>query len=56
MLRCCFRACKYPYVARDGKGRIFGLADIERILAVTKDFTKSRNPSQEEVHRAEHLA
>ncbi len=39
-----FRAGRYPEVARDGKGRIFVLADIERILAITKNFNKSRNP------------
>jgi hypothetical protein len=55
-LRWRFKAGKYPEVARDGKGRIFVLADIERILAITKNFTKSRNPNQEEVHGPEHLA
>jgi len=55
-LRWRFRACKYPEVARDGNGRMYLLADIERILAITKNFTGSQNPKQEEVHRPEHLA
>jgi DNA-binding transcriptional MerR regulator len=35
-LRWRFKTGKYPEVVRDGKGRIFALADIERILAITK--------------------
>jgi len=37
-------------VARNGKGRIFALADIDRILAITKNFPKLRSPKREEVN------
>jgi hypothetical protein len=46
-LRWRFTTGKYPEVARDGKGRIFALADIERIIAITKNFPNSRNPKHE---------
>ena len=38
-----FNTGKYPEVARDGKDRMFALADIERILAITKRFPNFRN-------------
>jgi hypothetical protein len=46
-LRWRFKTGKYPEVARDGKGRLFALADLERIIAITKNFPHSRNPKQE---------
>jgi hypothetical protein len=39
-----FNTGKYPEVARDGKGRLFALVDIERILAITKHLPGCRNP------------
>jgi hypothetical protein len=42
-----FKTGKYPQVPCDGKGRLFTLADIERILAITKNLPGCRNPNQE---------
>jgi hypothetical protein len=41
-----FDTGKYPEVPSDGKGRLFSLADIERILAITKNLPGGRNADQ----------
>ena len=40
-----FATGKYPEVPRDGKGRLFSLADIERLLAITRKLPNFRTPT-----------
>ena len=40
-----FATGKYPEVPRDGKGRLFSLADIERLLAITHKLPNFRTPT-----------
>jgi len=41
-----FETGKYPEVPSDGKRRLFSIADIERILVITKNLPGCRNPNQ----------
>jgi hypothetical protein len=51
-LRWRFRTGEYPEVTSDGKGRLFALADIERILAITQGLPKCRSPRYGQPHGA----
>jgi len=44
-LRWRFATGKYPKVPRDGKGRLFSLADIERLFAITRKLPNCRTPN-----------
>jgi len=44
-LRWRFATGKYPQVPRDGKGRLFSLADIERLLAISRKLAHCRTPN-----------
>jgi hypothetical protein len=41
-----FKTGKYPQAPSDGKGHLFTVADIERILAITKNLPRCRYPNQ----------
>ena len=41
-----FKSGKYPEMPSDGKGRLFAVADIERILAITKNLSACRKPNR----------
>jgi hypothetical protein len=47
-----FRTGKYPNVPRDGKGRLFSLADIERIFAVTRKPPNCRAPTCDDIQHS----
>jgi hypothetical protein len=45
-----FTTGKYPNVPKDGNGRLFSLADIERILAITRKLPNCRPPTCDGIH------